>query len=417
MKEYILKILRWAVKELSILTLKKYRPTIVGVTGSVGKTSTKLAIAAVLGDERSVRYSRENFNNELGLPLVILGSYGKISGTLFWLKVIFNSIKNLFKRVEYPEILILEYGVDRPGDMKYLLSIAKPNIGVITAIGETPAHVEYFDGPEAVAREKGRLVESLLSMGHAILNGDDKVVMELKERTRGRLITFGFEKGASVRVANFESKEQFGIPVGISFKLEYGGSFVPVKLNGIFGKHQAYASAAAACVGLSFGMNLHNIAEGLAKNYKPAEHRMSVVTGINNSVVLDDSYNANPLSMKMGLDSLNSIPGKRKIAVLGDMLEIGKYAMDEHKKIGAIAGNFVDILFTVGSRSQFIAEGAKAVGMAKKNIFSFGDVDEAIEEVKKNIRKGDTILVKGSHSINLEKLVDEIKLPLPEKQK
>lgn len=412
MKEYLLKILRWVLKELSVLTIKKYRPTIIGVTGSVGKTSAKLAVAAVLESSRAVRFTRENFNNELGLPLVILGSYGKIEGKTFWLKVIISAIKNLFKKVDYPEILILEYGVDRPGDMKYLLSIAKPNIGIITAIGETPAHVEFFDGPEAVAREKGRLVESLLSMGHAVLNGDDAVVMGLKERTRARLMTFGFEKSSSVRISNFESKEQAGVPTGVSFKLEYGGSFVPIKLNGIFGRHQAYASAAAACVGLSFGMNLHDIAEGLTKNYKPAEHRLNLLSGINDSIILDDSYNASPLSMKMALESLNSIPGKRKIAVLADMLEIGKFAMEEHEKIGAIGGNFLDALFTVGSRAKFIAEGAKNVGMSKKAIFSFDDVDAVVSEVKKSIKKGDVILVKGSHSMNLEKLVGEITKPL-----
>lgn len=396
------------LKELSILTIKKYRPTIIGVTGSVGKTSSKLAVAAVLENSRSIRFTRENFNNELGLPLVILGSYGKIEGKTFWFKVIISAIRNLLKKGDYPEILILEYGVDRPGDMKYLLSIAKPNIGIITAIGEAPAHVEFFEGPEAVAREKGRLVESLLSMGHAVLNGDDAVVMGLKERTRARLMTFGFEKNSSVRISNFESKEQGGVPVGVSFKLEYGGSFVPVKLNGIFGRHQAYASAAAACVGLSFGMNLHDIAEGLIKNYRPAEHRLNLLSGCNDSIILDDSYNASPLSMKMALESLNSIPGKRKIAVLADMLEIGKFAMEEHEKIGTIGGQFLGQLFTVGSRAKFIAEGAKNVGMAKKSIYSFDDVNAAISEVKKNIKKGDVVLIKGSHSMNLEKLVLEV---------
>ena len=408
MKEYLIKILRWILKELSVLTLKKYRPTIVGITGSVGKTSAKLAIAAVLQGSRSVRFTKENFNNELGVPLVILGSYGKIVGILFWPKVILASIRNLFKRINYPEILVLEYGVDRPGDMKYLLSIVKPNIGVITAIGDTPAHVEFFEGPEAVAREKGRLVESLLSMGHAVLNGDDRAVMELKERTRARLMTFGFDKNSSVRITNFESKDLAGNPIGVSFKLEYGGSFVPIKMAGIFGKHQAYAASAAACVGLSLGINLHNIAEGLTNNYKPAEHRLNLISGKNESIILDDSYNASPLSMKMALESLSSIPGKRKVAVLGDMLEIGKFAMEEHEKIGGLAGDFVDLLFTVGSRARFIAEGAKSVGMAKKNIFEFDDVEGAIEEVRKNIRKGDTILIKGSHAMNLEKLVNEL---------
>src|SRR6266404_2785078 len=194
----IIKILRWKLRKLAQLTIWRYRPGIVGVTGSVGKTSTKLAIAAVLGSERRVRASHENLNNELGLPLTILGDWSegelklisrdqpahteKLRKIFFWAKVLLlGSWRLIFKDANYPEILILEYGADRPGDIKHLLNIAKPNVSIITAVGDIPVHVEFFTGPEEVAREKARLIEHLPSAGYAILNYDDLTVMELKD--------------------------------------------------------------------------------------------------------------------------------------------------------------------------------------------------------------------------------------------
>jgi len=167
MKKIGLKILRFTLKSLARATLRKYQPGIIGVTGSVGKTSAKLAIGAVLGKYRKTRVSPANFNNEIGLPLTILSDYSAITGRLFWLRVILSSIKNLVLRADYPEILVLEYGADKPGDLNYLLSIAQPQIGVITAVGEIPVHVEFYSGPEEVAREKAKLVESLSSSGIA----------------------------------------------------------------------------------------------------------------------------------------------------------------------------------------------------------------------------------------------------------
>src|SRR3989344_1627973 len=225
MKLLLRKILLWILKELARLTILRYRPGVVGVTGTVGKTSTKLAIAAVVGSEREVRASRGNFNNEIGIPLTILGDWKKIGGIFFWVRVIMASIFRVIIKVRYPEILILEYAIDRPGDMKYLLGIVRPNVSVVTAVGEIPVHVEFFSGPEEVAREKGKLVECLPVAGYAVLNGDDDAVLDIQERTRAQVMTYGFSRGNSLQITSYEYRMEKNRPAGISFKLEHGGSF------------------------------------------------------------------------------------------------------------------------------------------------------------------------------------------------
>jgi UDP-N-acetylmuramoyl-tripeptide--D-alanyl-D-alanine ligase len=426
------KVLRWKLKKLAQLMIWRFRPGIVGITGSVGKTSTKLAVAAVLREGRSVRMSEGNLNNDFGLPLTILGEWNKAElklisrdqpphtararKLLFWMKVVFVSLARLVlgSRLRYPEMLVLEYGADRPGDLKYLLSIARPNISIITAIGDIPVHVEFFSGPDDVAREKSRLIEYLPSAGYAILNFDDASVMNVKDRTRAHVLTFGFGIGAGVRMTRFENKwekdahSEAGRPVGISFKLEYGGSFIPVRLDNCFGKSQAYAAGAAAAVGLIFGINLVRISEALQK-YAPAPSRMELIPGIKHTYLIDDSYNASPLSMHAALDALKALPGKRKIAVLGDMLEIGKYAIEAHERIGHLAKKTVDVLVAVGPRAKFIAEAAREAGLAPNKIFSFDTADDARKPVQDLMKKGDLVLIKGSHAMELSKIVAEIK--------
>ena len=286
------------------------------------------------------------------------------------------SIPRKFNFLKYPEILILEYAADRPGDIKYLLEIAKPQIAVVTAIGEIPVHVESYSGPEALAREKTKLIEQLPTLGFAILNVDDSFVADMKSRTRSQVMTFGFSDTAQMKITGFENLSN-GEPAGIVFKLGYGGSFVPVKINGVFGKGHAYATVAAACVGLIFGMNLVKIAEALVANFKPPLGRMSLIPGVKGTFIIDDSYNASPLSMKAALETLRDLKAKRKIAVLGDMLEIGKYSLEAHEKVGKFVADFVDLLITVGPRAKFIAEAANKSGLAKENISSFLIAEEA----------------------------------------
>lgn len=413
------------MRRLARLTIWRYRPGIIGITGSAGKTSAKLAIKAVLQKGRTVRVSAGNMNNALGVPLAILGDWkdkeialitrATPAGTLrvkkaaFWIKVIALSVWHIIKKIsDYPEILVLEYGADHPGDIKYLLTIARPNISIITAIGDVPVHVEFYEGPEEVAREKGRLIEYLSVGGFAILNGDDPMVRNLQSRTRARVITYGFEKGEEVRMVRFETKLKHGAPDGISFKLEYGSGVVPVRIPHVFGRTHAYAAAAAASVGIIFGMNLVTISEALA-GYIPAPSRMQLVRGIRSSYVIDDAYNSSPIAMRFALETLHDLPAKRRIAVLGDMLELGKLSADAHARVGWFVAKTADFLFAVGSQAKLIADAARAEGMKKSNIFIFDSADVAKLPVRDFIKSDDLVLVKGSHAMRLDKVVGEIR--------
>jgi UDP-N-acetylmuramoyl-tripeptide--D-alanyl-D-alanine ligase len=417
-------LLRATLRKLARLTIWRYRPGIIGITGSVGKTSAKLAIQAVLEKGRSVRASPDNLNNDLGLPLAIIGDWDaddlaivtkatpagtlRARKSLFWAKVIAVALWHIiFKSQDYPEILILEYGADRPGDIKYLLSIARPNMSVITAVGAIPAHVEYYSGPEDVAREKGKLIEYLSVGGFAVLNGDDAVVRNLQSRTRARVVTFGFEKSAEVRITRFEHRVHDGTPAGISFKLEHSGTFVPVRLEHAFGRAHAYAAAAAAAIGIAFGMNLVAISEALA-SYAPADSRMQVFRGIKSTYVIDDAYNASPGALRVALEALRDLPGKRKIAVLGDMLEIGKYTSEAHARAGELVAQAADVLFAVGPRATMIADAAHESGMKKNAIFSFATAAAAKIALRDFVKKGDIILVKGSHNMHMDAIVNEL---------
>lgn len=409
MKNFLLKILMWKLRLIAKLTIARYKPAVIGITGNVGKTSAKAMIYAALSADRNVRASSKNFNNELGLPLNIIGGWEKTGGVIFWFKVILFGIGQLIiKNPRYPEILVLEYGVDRPDDMKYLLDIARPQLGIITAVGTVPVHVEFFNGPEGVAKEKAKLIAQLPTTGFAILNADDPKVLAMAGETRGRVITYGYSDKADIKIINFGNRldTETG-EAGISFKINYNGNVVPVKMNNILGKTAAYASAVGAAVGLIFGVNLVKIAENFNKMETPAG-RLKVMKGIRGSIIIDDTYNASPLAMRESLEIFKNLKVKRKIAVLGDMLEIGKYTMEAHEEIGMLAAKRVDMLLTVGLRGNFIAEGALKNKMPKNAVFTFDDIHEAGHFLQEKLRAGDVVLLKASQGVRLEKVVKEI---------
>jgi UDP-N-acetylmuramoyl-tripeptide--D-alanyl-D-alanine ligase len=425
-------ILKKILATLARMTIKKYRPVIVGITGSVGKTSTREAIFAVLKKKYRVRTAEKNYNTEIGLPLTILGipHYGK--NILGWLYGLIRANKRIVFGELYPEILVLEYGIDRPGDMDRLLSIARPNIAVVTAIGDIPVHVEFFKNPEEVIAEKAKLVAVIPEDGQVILNRDDYAVYDMKDKTKAKIMTFGFEEHAEVKIINYQLSAvknlKFDeIPDGITFKIEHQGYFVPFRLHGAFGEPQAYAVAAAAAVGLALGINLVDISEAI-KIYNPPAGRMKLLRGIMSSFILDDTYNAAPEAMRSALNTLKNLSAKRKIAVLGDMLEIGKYAEQAHRAIGDQTADFVDLLVTVGPRAKFIADAAQELERAspdeigreatvrspeekvlsKDQVLRFENAVEAGEALARIISSGDLILVKGSQSMRMEKVIEKI---------
>lgn len=435
-------ILQKILTVLAKAYLARYRPQIIAVTGNVGKTSTKEAIAAVLGSVKTVRTSGGNLNNELGVPLTILGNWSERyydqGGTFgFWSAVLWHALLGLVRQTDYPAILILEYGADRPGDIAYLSKNFKPHIAVVTAIGEMPVHVEYFTSPEALAREKVKLVEALNASDFAVLNFDDQTVLDMREKTKAAVTTFGFGERAEVRLSNFDFRiGPNNEPLGVNFKLNYNDSFVPVKIDGSLGRSQAWATGAAAAVGLIFGLNLVKISEAFSAYSGPAG-RLKILKGVKKTFIIDDTYNAAPASMHLALETLKDLPrGEqrelergdterlnaraisapgRKISVLGDMLELGKYAIAAHQEAGNFAGTFVDVLITVGPKAKFIAQAA-GNQMASDRIFSFDTSLEAAPKIQELLKEGDLILVKGSQGIRMERVVEEI-IAEPEKKK
>lgn len=410
------KTLQFILKILAILVLARYKPVIVAVTGSVGKTSTKEAIYAVLKShfgEGQVRRNFRNYNNEIGVPLTIFGLETGGRSVWEWLKRFLKVFWMLLFKERYPKILVIEMGADRPGDIKYLTNFVRAKVGVITALGEIPVHVEFFASPEALYKEKKVLVTSLGLRGVAVLNYDDENVKRMGDGIKAGIRTFGFDEGADLRVTNYElripnleqiRKGDFG---AVTFKIDYKGSTVPVKLFNVLGKHQVYPALAAAAVGTVLDMNLVEISEGL-KEYRGLPGRMRLLKGIKNTLIIDDSYNAAPLSTLAALETLKEFKEQRKIAVLGDMLEIGQYATEAHKQVGKRAAEVVDLLFCVGERARFITEGAAKGGLSSDSILGFCESKEAGKPLQEALKEGDVILVKGSRAMKMEEVVREI---------
>ncbi len=402
---------------LARLILRKYKPEIIAITGSVGKTSAKEAIYAVLSQKFSVRKSEKSYNSELGVPLTLIGESNPWYSASGWMKIIFKGLGLIFKSDRlYPKKIIIEFGADRPGDIANLAGYLKPSIGVVTAIGEIPVHVEFFSGPEELAQEKARLVELLPASGWAVLNGDDDAVSDMAKKTRAKVLTFGFGEDVNLKASEYKIiyREGANVPEGFIFKMDYEGSSVPVRIFNTFGKHNVYSALGGAACGIINGMNLVEIAEALGK-YQSPPGRLKLIEGEKGTWILDDTYNAAPQAMHAAIDTLRDLPAKRKIAVIGDMLEIGKFTIQSHQKVGDRLKDVADFVITVGPRAKFAAQELLDHGFGEKNVISVSDSGEAGKELESIIESGDLILVKGSQAIRMERAVEEI-MAHPEKK-
>ncbi len=404
-------IVEKVLKMLARFTIWRYQPVVIGITGSMGKTSTREAIYYVLKNNFGVRRSIKNYNHKLGLPLSILGLESGGKSLPGWIWIFFKSFFSLFlSRKKYPEVLILEIGIEQPGDMSYLASIAKPHIGVVTGIGEIPVHVEFFNSPEALAREKSQLIKILGKKDFAVLNNDDSLVAEMRNKTKARVLTFGLEESADVMAEKIGFNYSFNDRelLGISFKISRQGNTVPFRLKGTLGSHQLYPVLAAIAVGEILELNLVQMADAILDFRAPAG-RMRLLSGIKNSFVIDDTYNASPTATQKAVETLKNIPvSGKKIAVLGDMLELGVYTEKAHRKIGRLAFEAADIFVAVGQRMKFAYEEARQVGFAKENSYWFSDANEAKKKVEELVDPDDLILVKGSQGMRMERIVLEI---------
>lgn len=351
--------------------------TVVGITGSVGKTTTKEIVTAVLRQRFNTVKSRGNYNNEIGLPLSML------------------------RITPQTEFAVLEMGFYLPGEIAFLAEIAQPHMGVVTNVYHV--HLERAGSVENIIRGKGELIEALppAPRGVAILNHDEPAVMSMRERNRlARLMSYGLSPEATLWA---DQVEGLGLN-GIRFRLHHRHETLHVSAP-ILGRHSVHTVLRAVAVGLTAGMAWQDIITGLQSAEAQQHIRLAAVQGPNGSLFIDDTYNASPESTIAALDLLADIRADRRIAVLGDMLELGAYEQLGHQRVGSRARGVADVLITVGDRATVIADEARRAGMPPAHIHQFSDSEPARSLLLSMVRAGDVVLVKGSRATRLDALV------------
>lgn len=395
------------IAEASLL-LRRKKPTIVALTGSVGKTSTKDAVYSAVKGTLRARKSQKSFNSEIGVPLTVLGLPNAWNNPFLWVKNIVDGFLAVLLTSDYPDVLILETGVDTPGDMAKLTTWIKPDLVVLTRLPDVPVHVEHFATPEAVVAEKMKLVQALKADGKLIFNNDDMIIQAQLPEVRQEQIGFSRYLATDYTAGKDKIVYKDDMPVGVEFTLMNAGTPYKIYLDGTIGTQHMYSACAAVAVAVELGVPIESAIEGLRSHVSPAG-RMRLIPGIKSTMLIDDTYNSSPIAAESALQALSEVKyATRKIAVLGDMLELGKYSSAEHARIGTLVPGAADVLFTVGVRARQFAEAALAAGMSEKNIFQYDDAERAGRELQTYLKLGDVVLVKASQGIRAERIVEEV---------
>lgn len=403
MKNLFKKIVAFKLSLLARAVVRRYKPRVVMITGSVGKTSTKDAVASVLSARFLVRKSEKSFNSEFGVPFTILGATSPWRNPLAWLVVIKNAFALLLLPNQYPNMLVLEVGADRPGDLARILRMATPDAVVVTRLPEISVHVEAYASPDSVREEEFSPAYALNADAPLIIPDDDSYAQENAVRTPARIISYGMTKDATAHLSHVDFYEHEGKVAGMCAQISIGSEQKKIIVKGSVGITQLLPIAAAVATASAFDIELNEALEAL-ESYEPPPGRGRLLNGKNNSVIIDDSYNASPAAVEKALETLKMFPGaKRKIAVLGDMLELGRYSMIEHERIARIAGESADIIVTVGIRAR-----AFATAPENAEVFFCDNSNSAAEALPALIREGDVILVKGSQSIRTERIAEAL---------
>jgi UDP-N-acetylmuramoyl-tripeptide--D-alanyl-D-alanine ligase len=359
------------------LLAKRHRASlpikVIGVTGSVGKTTTKEILASVLATKYRILKNEANYNNEVGLPLTLL------------------------KATPQHERAVLEMGMYKPGEIRLLCGLALPHVGV--AMNVHPVHLERAGSIEAIAAAKAELIESLPAEGFAVLNGDDARVRAMALKTKARVLLFGTSEDCDVQGSDLESR---GLE-GISFTIVCGGESLRVETR-LPGRHLLPNALAAVTVALVEGMKLEEVAQALAVTRIPL--RLHIYRGRNDSTLLDDTYNASPASMLAALELLADLPGRR-IAVLGDMRELGAEEQEGHRVVGREAARVAQVIYAVGELGRLIGEEAKRAGHPAVSLWP--SKEEAARQLAEELQVGDVVLLKASRAMALETVVPELK--------
>ncbi len=351
---------------------------LVAITGSSGKTTTKELLATIVSRSRRVLKSMGNFNNLIGLPLTLLGLGAR------------------------HEVAIVEMGTNHPGEIARLAAVAAPDIGLITNIG--PAHIEGLGSLEGIREEKGDLFRIMAVRGTAVINHDDDAIAILAERWRGRRVTFGLNEGADLTARHIGQPT----PDGVGFEIVIDGIATPVLLH-TPGRHNVMNALAAAAAARALGFDRQAIAEGLAA-FRPLPGRMEIRRLENGTLVVMDTYNANPASVREALRTLQELRGLgNAFVILADMLELGEGAEELHGEIGSLlAETGVERAYLKGTLSRFTAKGARKQGFPAERIIIFNTPEQVVADLRSRLRKGDWILIKGSRKMKMEAVAEAI---------
>ena len=395
------KSIRNLLGKLAQFILWRYRPKIVGITGSIGKTSTTQFTETILSKKFTTRTVDEDFTTDIAVSASILGikAFRKLKKGL---KDIPKLLYNLIIPQKYPQILILELRSQKKGRIRYLSELVRPEVGIITAIA--PSHMEHFKDLKTVFIEKKALVECIPKHGLVILNFDDQKVRDMASSTQAKVFYFGLDKRADIWADKIEVSLE-GLRFGLHFKNKRHVVYAP----GIINKYHIYPILAAVACAYSLGMKMNEIISAL-KDSEPVEGRGNKVLGPKSSILINDTFNANPKSTCASLEILEDVAGdRRKIAVLGNMLELGQFEEKSHKEVGRKAARIVDLLVTSGNLAKIIAQEAIECGLPKEKIFITKSSKEAASLLKSKIQKGDIILVKGSHGARMREVINTLK--------
>jgi UDP-N-acetylmuramoyl-tripeptide--D-alanyl-D-alanine ligase len=367
-----------ALQKLAIAVLRDHPVKIIGITGSIGKTTTKEFTARLLSPHFNVLKSEGNFNNRLGLSL------------------------SLLRIMPDHEVAVLEMATSGPGEIRELTVIAPPDISVITNIN--PVHLESLHSLRGIAKAKREILEGTKKGGLAVLNGDDPMVRKISRDWKGRSITFGFSPGCDVKASSIQKKGT----KGLEFDLHLGKRKGRVRFPFLY---EDYLSNLLAAVGVCQALSIpfEKIVREIPR-LEPFSRRGSLISLGRRIKLVDDSYNSNPRALEGALKGLSGLPAKRKVAVLGDMLELGETEAKLHRRAGEQVAKFGwDILATIGRLGRHLAAGAISAGISKDRVFSFLSSEEAAEKIPSLIREGDLVLVKGSRGIKTERVVEKLK--------
>lgn len=382
--------------------LAKYQPSVVMITGSVGKTSTKDAVAAALSPRFHLRASEKSYNSEFGVPLTIIGSSNPWTDPAAWLRVIGEGLALLVLPNHYPRLLVLEVGADRPGDLWNILKIASPSAVVVTRLPDIPVHVEAYASAEAVRQEEFAPAYALPEHAPLVVGSEDAHALELASGLSVLLRAFGEGEEADVRIMSVRPYLEAGTLAGMEALFTIDGEEHSYIVRNAFGYAQAYAPAAALALARALGLSASEALSGLA-SYAPPPGRARILRGMRATTLIDDSYNASPAAVESLLVSLRDAPGPRRVAVLGDMLELGRYSAEEHARVGTLAAEHAQVVVAVGERSVSLAEAARQTGRA--DVHHFSTSAEAAAALPELVRPGDVIAVKGSQSVRTERIV------------